>query len=80
MKKRHLLKLVCCTLLLACLLTMTVSVSAKTVSVEPCSADAGEPMPCVEETEWMFRIWNGELQKRLWSNTYGRWLTGWIKA
>lgn len=31
-----------------------------------------------EETEWFFRINNGRLEKRLWSYTYGKWLTDWI--
>lgn len=31
-----------------------------------------------EETTWYFRIKNGILQMRLWSITYGIWLTDWI--
>lgn len=31
-----------------------------------------------EETAWYFRVYNGILQMRLWSLTYGRWLTDWI--
>ena len=31
-----------------------------------------------EETEWVIRRWNGLIQKRLWSITYGYWLTDWI--
>ena len=34
--------------------------------------------PCAEETEWVFRIHNGYYEKRLWSITYGKWLTDWI--
>ncbi len=34
--------------------------------------------PRAEEVEWAFRIHNGNLEKRLWSNTYGKWLTDWI--
>lgn len=30
-----------------------------------------------EETQWVFRCWNGLLQARLWSITYGYWLTEW---
>lgn len=35
--------------------------------------------PRKEETEWAFRKnpVTGELEKRLWSNTYGKWLTEW---
>lgn len=31
-----------------------------------------------EQTEWHFRIYNGKLQKRLWSITNQCWLTDWI--
>lgn len=34
--------------------------------------------PCAEQTEWFFRIHNGYYEKRLWSITYGKWLTDWI--
>ena len=35
--------------------------------------------PQAEETGWFFRTTNdGLLQKRLWSYTYGIWLTDWI--
>lgn len=30
-----------------------------------------------EETMWYFRVNNGVLQHRLWSITYGYWLTEW---
>ncbi len=31
-----------------------------------------------EETTWYFRVVNGRTQMRLWSITYGKWLTEWI--
>lgn len=31
-----------------------------------------------EETEWIIRWADGLIQKRLWSITYGVWLTDWI--
>lgn len=31
-----------------------------------------------EQTEWFYRIINGVVEKRLWSYTYGKWLTDWI--
>lgn len=34
--------------------------------------------PLAEQTVWYNRIYNGMLQKRLWSITYGEWLTDWI--
>lgn len=30
-----------------------------------------------EQTEWKYRVVDGKLQKRLWSITYGIWLTDW---
>ena len=33
--------------------------------------------PASEETVWYTRIYNGMLQKRLWSITYQEWLTEW---
>lgn len=32
----------------------------------------------VEEVGWYYRINNGVMEKRLWSYTYGVWLTDWI--
>ena len=31
-----------------------------------------------EEYMWFYRTYNGRRQKRLWSITYGRWVTDWI--
>ena len=31
-----------------------------------------------EETIWYYRVADGLIQKRLWSLTYGYWLTDWI--
>lgn len=38
--------------------------------------DPGPMRP--EETEWYYRVADGLIQKRLWSITYGYWLTDWI--
>lgn len=34
--------------------------------------------PRIEELEWVFRVYNGNIEKRLWSNTYGVWRTDWM--
>lgn len=34
--------------------------------------------PLVDQTVWKYRMNNGVLEKRLWSNTYNKWLTDWI--
>jgi len=30
-----------------------------------------------EQVEWYYRMVNGREQMRLWSRTYGRWITDW---
>ena len=35
-------------------------------------------VPAAEQTVWYTRVYNGKLQKRLWSITWGEWLTDWI--
>lgn len=32
----------------------------------------------VEQVEWKYRYYNGKLQRRLWSYTYGYWKTSWM--
>lgn len=34
--------------------------------------------PQAEEVAWYFRYVGGGKQKRLWSRTYGHWITDWI--
>ena len=53
-----------------------------------CSVPAFATEPAIEtpstadtrtsEVVWYTRTYNGKLQKRLWSTTYGIWLTDWI--
>lgn len=40
--------------------------------------DGAEITPRAEETEWIVRINNGNLEMRLWSYTQAKWLTDWI--
>ncbi len=40
--------------------------------------DEDSKEPRVEEVGWIYRNNNGVIEKRLWSYTYGRWLTDWI--
>lgn len=49
-----------------------------TIEERPVAETASEIQPCAEETEWVVRIYNGRVEKRLWSCTYGKWLTDWI--
>lgn len=41
---------------------------------------SGEVSTRAEETAWAYREYNGWYQKRLWSYTYGKWLTEWINT
>ena len=42
------------------------------------TVEEGGVTPASEETIWYTRVYNGMFQKRLWSITYGKWLTEWI--
>ena len=55
---------------------IAVSDNSTTESIVFCQD--GQIVPYAEETTWYTRVHNGRLQKRLWSNTRGIWLTDWI--
>lgn len=71
------------------LLALTILLSLSSVALAECPeapdgsdieiilVEPGEQMRA-EETAWYYRVFNGIVQKRLWSITYGRWLTEWI--
>ena len=69
------------TALLVFMMLVTIALpahAANEADISPC--DAGETSviePRVEETRWYFRNNNGVVEKRLWSLTYGVWLTEW---
>ncbi|RHO56126.1 hypothetical protein DW094_05745 [Ruminococcaceae bacterium AM07-15] len=46
-------------------------------AVELASEDPANAEERAEEVMWFYRNYNGRLQKRLWSVTYGKWLTDW---
>ena len=60
-----------------CLSMMAVPAAAMDIPETP---DNTIITPNAEETEWIYRkiIATGKYQKRLWSITYGVWLTDWI--
>ena len=41
-------------------------------------AETSEVQPRVEETRWYYKTVDGVDYMRLWSITYGKWLTDWI--
>ena len=75
MKGKRIVTIIVLLILLTSLLPLSVNAAAlqskETELVE-------EEILRAEQTEWYYRINNGVLEKRLWSITYGRWLTDWI--
>lgn len=68
-------------LMLAVILCLSLSVTAFADYTAPaCDEDSGDSVSVqrAEQTEWVYRIYNGNIEKRLWSNTYAKWLTDWI--
>lgn len=69
-------------MLLSLLLVLSLSVPAFAATNLPSSTvDFAAPSiedPNAEQTVWYFRNNNGIIEKRLWSLTYGIWLTDWI--
>ncbi len=75
--------------LISLFLALTILLSVSSVALAECfeapdgsdveiiAVESGESTRA-EETIWYFRVLNGIVQKRLWSLTYGRWLTDWI--
>ena len=62
-------------MLIAVSLFSTFYVSA--AAAELVSEDPANVEERAEEVVWIFRDYNGRLQKRLWSVSYGKWLTDW---
>ncbi|MGI5985175.1 MAG: hypothetical protein GXY01_10030 [Clostridiales bacterium] len=54
------------------------AVNSLALSMPQNLANDQEVVARAEETEWVYRYNNGKYQKRLWSNTYQKWLTDWI--
>lgn len=69
--------------LVMCLSAPLVAFAESPVTVDEASAENDgtgreDPPMRPEETVWYYRIYNGRYQMRLWSLTYGKWLTDWI--
>lgn len=72
-KKRPMLFLLAA---ITCLSVMAVPAAALDI---PETTDNSIITPQAEETEWIYRKKaDGTYEKRLWSITYGYWLTDWI--
>ncbi len=73
-------RLICAIFVLAAMM-LSFAASAAPVAVpvaNDADPDTSTVSPRAEQTEWYYRIYNGHLQKRLWSYTRGIWLTDWI--
>lgn len=66
------------TSLIIVLLSLNVlPINAAAEAVTPTAISEESVTPASEETVWYNRIYNGKLQRRLWSLTYQKWLTEW---
>ena len=68
------------TLLLVLSISAAMALPAFALSPKPASDMAAqeESVTRAEEFQWRYRINNGKMQKRLWSITYGYWITDWM--
>lgn len=78
MKKK--LGILCLAMLLCANMFTTISFASEVpeAPTDSTTTSTQQMRPMVEETEWVYRYNNGVLQKRLWSLTYGKWLTEWV--
>lgn len=70
-------------MIIGVLLSLAFSVNVQAAELPAANLPDGEGHEAVimsEKTIWRYRIYKGVSQKRLWSVTYQRWKTKWIKA
>ncbi len=60
-----------------CTLTLFVTGVAPTYASAPLSGE-GDAVVLAEEFRWYYRMHNGVKEMRLWSITYGYWVTDWV--
>lgn len=73
MKKR----ILAMTATVLCTLTLLVAGLAPAYASTPLSGE-GDAVVLAEEYRWYYRTNHGVREMRLWSLTYGEWLTDWI--
>ena len=76
MIRKKIVKLILGTLIATMLFGMPVM--AKEASSEVNGVSIEEEQTREEEFMWVYRTYEGRRQKRLWSITYGHWVTDWI--
>lgn len=73
------MKRILCILILCFSFTFPATAFAEyTVPPDVTPVEESYAQPYTEETKWVTRIHNGNLEARLWSITYNKWLTDWI--
>lgn len=70
-----LISVLICLTLFGTVAAINIDVAAYTSETE-----TGEIQPRVEETCWYYKTVDGKVYMRLWSITYGKWLTDWMPA
>lgn len=73
-------KLLAAVLIVGCLALPAAAKEVETaanINSQSFSSSGEVAMPYAEVKEWHYRYYNGRPQRRLWSVTYGRWLTDW---
>lgn len=72
--------LLCAALIVAAVQAEAAAFMSAGVANVPAPAAVQEEgiMPLAEQTQWYYRTYNGQRQKRLWSLTRGIWLTDWM--
>ena len=64
-------------MILLCFITLfsPITVAAQTApATETMQVSNPDVQPCAENTEYRYKQINGKWHKRLWSNTYNRWI------
>ena len=74
---KRILSLILCILLFCSIMPMAFA-DEIAPPLEPIGGDAS--ISEVEEVVWVYREKDGVTEKRLWSYTYGCWLTDWLPA
>ena len=84
MKKRNIVRIITVSAVIVLIVGAIPVSAANYLFNEAAYIQASEPETVTqvegEVTEWCYRNNNGIFEKRLWSVTYGKWLTEWMPA
>ena len=79
-KMKFLQKLIISALIVIMSINMFAVVGFAQDTKEAPSTESTNIQTRVEETGWFYKVENGVLYKRLWSYTWGVWLTNWTRV